>query len=400
MFYGKQHTKAIEYLNKWGQKFWEETEYRIKEVTNTLEKGITGAIQSQVPIASICAGAKLNLTEKQKSEVINRAQKVVNTVQIRQLSDILELINDVLSDEQKPHYIVIDGLDENWVDENLRYKLIRALIETVKDFRKVQNAKIIVAIRLDLLERVFKFTRDAGFQEEKYESLYYNVRWDEEQLEHILNLRINSLIKEKYTKRFVDIKDLLPRKIENNNPLHYMIERTMMRPRDIILFFNQCIQEANNKPIITSQMIKTAEGEYSRLRLRSLADEWRSDYPNLEEYVDVLKNRSKTFSLLEITEKEISDFCLNLAVKKVNEKDGLFFNAREVAEGSLDPNAFKAKLFLVFYNLGLIGLKLGPYEKANWITSGRRNVSLVEISDDIRAVIHPMFWRVLGIKIK
>jgi hypothetical protein len=32
-FRDKKHTKAVDYLRKWGESFWEETEYRIKELT-------------------------------------------------------------------------------------------------------------------------------------------------------------------------------------------------------------------------------------------------------------------------------------------------------------------------------------------------------------------------------
>src|SRR6185503_17299237 len=35
------------------------------------------------------------------------------------------------------------SLDENWIDDPTRYKLIRALIEAIKTFRSVQNVKII-----------------------------------------------------------------------------------------------------------------------------------------------------------------------------------------------------------------------------------------------------------------
>ena len=40
--------EALEYLETWGKKFWEETEYRIKEVTTTLEKDLRGAIETKV----------------------------------------------------------------------------------------------------------------------------------------------------------------------------------------------------------------------------------------------------------------------------------------------------------------------------------------------------------------
>jgi hypothetical protein len=48
----------------------------------------------------------------------------------------------------------------------LRLRLIRALIETCMDFAGVKNAKIIVALRSDLLDRVYRFTRDIAFLNE------------------------------------------------------------------------------------------------------------------------------------------------------------------------------------------------------------------------------------------
>ena len=41
---GKNHANAVKYLKTWGQSFWEETEYRIKEVTLTLEEDIKASL--------------------------------------------------------------------------------------------------------------------------------------------------------------------------------------------------------------------------------------------------------------------------------------------------------------------------------------------------------------------
>ena len=62
----------------------------------------------------------------------------MNGVQIKELSDILDMMDDYLTDPQKRYYITIDRLDEDWVDDRLRLHLIRALIETVRDFQKVK----------------------------------------------------------------------------------------------------------------------------------------------------------------------------------------------------------------------------------------------------------------------
>src|SRR3989339_2279946 len=40
--------QAIDYLKKWGDKFWEETESRVREVTTKLEQEITGEFSSGI----------------------------------------------------------------------------------------------------------------------------------------------------------------------------------------------------------------------------------------------------------------------------------------------------------------------------------------------------------------
>ena len=105
------------------------------------------------------------VTDEQKAEVIERGQTVINSIQMKELSDILEFLDeDIFIDEKQNFYLCIDKLDEQWIDDKFRYLLIRSLIETLRDFIKVTNVKPIIALRNDLIERVFRLTRDAGFQ--------------------------------------------------------------------------------------------------------------------------------------------------------------------------------------------------------------------------------------------
>lgn len=54
-------------------------------------------------------------------------------MQIQKLNEVLDMLAEhSFSDLQKKHYIVIDQLDENWAENNTRYKFIRALIEEIK----------------------------------------------------------------------------------------------------------------------------------------------------------------------------------------------------------------------------------------------------------------------------
>lgn len=196
----KKKERAVNYLLKWGEKFWEPTEYRIKEITGVIENELKGTVDAKLASAGFSAAAATKLSEEKKVEVVQRGQAVINEIQMRELTDVLTFLDEDVFDDEKHHlYITIDKLDENWIEDKFRYLLIRSLIETVRDFLKVRNIKIIVALRTDLTERVFRFTRDPGFQEEKYRSLFLQLKWGDEQLKQLLDKRINYLVRQTYT---------------------------------------------------------------------------------------------------------------------------------------------------------------------------------------------------------
>jgi hypothetical protein len=294
---------------------------------------------------------------------------------------------------------VIDRLDEDWVEDKLRYLLIRALIETIREFGKVRNAKIIIALRYDLLDRVVRLTRDAGFQEEKYETLYLPIEWTKESLVGLLDTRIDRLVKSRYTVATVTHKDLLPAQINKQAGIDYILQRTLMRPRDIILFFNLCVAQAKDNPKITVQMVRQAEGEYSRLRLRSLADEWQSDYPNLFGFVSLLKGRPSQFALDAITDDDCLEVCIHLHDAKDGKEDELSLAADGLVRGTTNNfDGFKRTAMATFYKVGLVGLKLEHHEGISWSISSRRSISVSEVRSGTRVAIHPCFWRTLGVQ--
>ena len=392
--------RAIEYLLKWGDQFWEDTEYRIKEITHKIEEDLKASVAGKVPVAELRAGAASKLSQEEKLEVVQRGKNVINAIQMRELTDVLHFLDeDVFSDEKQHFYICIDRLDENWVDETFRYMLIRSLIETIRDFRQVHNIKIIAALRTDLIERVFRFTRDSGFQEEKYRSLYLPLRWSKPQLLHLLDKRVNYLVRQTYTKRTVGYADLLPPKIDKGQSgAEYLLDRTLMRPRELIEFFNSIIELAFAKQTVTKDIVLRAEGVYSKNRMRSLQDEWINEYPTLIECSGLLKQQPRTFRLDAIPREEVEEFCLEYAVTRLSSTDLLSLQARAVAEGVAPWSGFLCLLAHVFYLAGMVGLKTESFESYQWAHEGTSTVVADTINLQTSVSIHPMFHRVLGVR--
>lgn len=144
----------------------------------------------------------------------------------------------------------------------------------------------------------------------------------------------------------------------------------MYRPRDIIVFFNCCIDQAVDRPRITATALRQAEGDYSRRRYRSLGDEWYADYPELLDWAELLKEMKPTFRLQEIESEQIAEKCLDVCSKQNGADRELRGMAMEVIEERMSIDDFRVELARVFYRVGLVGLKVERFASVVWSYTG------------------------------
>lgn len=399
-FKKKDQTKerALAYIRDWGDKFWHETEYRIVEVTQKLENDITAQMGAELKAFRSGVNASQKSSEEVKSEFVYKAQKIVNSIQVKALSDVIKLLaEDFFADQQEKHYIVIDKLDENWVDSDIRYRLIRALIETIKNFKAISSVKIIIALRQDLIQKVFDNTRDGSFQEEKYKSLFLMLRWDKSNLINLLNTRVAQLVREQYTIRPIPIERLFPQRINKTDFYTYLFSRTLYRPRDVIAFVNLCLAKAEGKAGITSQNIKDAEVIYSAERIDALSYEWIDHYPNLNAYFSIIEKLPSQLKLSQISNERIDNFALKYAMDGKDDKDPIIRAAYAYLSNNMSLHAFIIILSKAFFNVGVFGIKIDSFTGTSWSYLSDREPTDGQIKPSSTVHIHPMFWARLGI---
>lgn len=213
---------ALDYFETWGHKFWQTTEQRIHELTNRVEESLTCAANGRLAGVELNIEGARKLSQEQRSEVKEHGLDAVSKVQIRELENMLAVLEEnIFDDSRNPYYVTIDMLDEDWADDRIKFKLIRSLIDVVNRFKCLSNVKVILAIRHDLLYKVHHLESVAGFQEEKYKALYLNLKWTKEDLEKIVELRINKLIRRNYTKGSVSFNDVFPAHVDSKNTFDY-----------------------------------------------------------------------------------------------------------------------------------------------------------------------------------
>lgn len=400
LFQSPKHQKALEYLDEWGSSFWLDTEQRVKEVTSKLENDVRAEAGLHYPglLSKIEAGA--TFSEEEKAQYRERFRTIVSQVQIQELANVIELLDAILEDPQNVYFVLVDHLDEKWVDDELKSRLIRALLETLRRFLAVGNLRIIIALRFDLYDRVLDETRSSQQQEEKLHSLCSNINWTREQLTTLMDLRISRVIKQRYTSRPVDHKDILPADMPNGSrrqdSMQWILDRTFMRPRDVIQFFNFAIAKAVNEPVISAQALLDAEGEYSRERLNGIVDEYIATYPTLHNFVEILYGLPGRIDLDHLDDLTLWEGVQTAIATSNGTVDKLIEMGNAFLAEKMPLDAFAREFFYVFYEVGIVGLQKARGEQISWTYESRRSLSRAEITPSTRAWVHPMLWRRLG----
>jgi hypothetical protein len=393
---------ALDYFEKWGNKFWQTTEERIHDLTSRVENSLSGGVNGKLSGVTFNAEGARRLSVEQRSEVKEHGLDVVSKVQIRELENMLVVLDENIFDDNKnPYFVTIDMLDEDWADDRIKFKLIRSLIDVVNRFKRLTNVKIILAIRHDLLYKVIHLESTAGFQEEKFKALYLNLKWEKKELEQVVELRINKVITRHYTKGDVTFKDVFPDHVDGKDTFDYMLERTFFRPRDIIVFVNECLELCTGRPKISASIIKEAEHNYSCERLQSLSNEWATILPDLIHTSRLLFGFKNHFDVSDITPEllgsKFEEIAFSLTSSSTDPITKSLFSLYEAKSANFD--SVRNYILREFYAIGLVGIKTGPTDSVSWTrqnTLSRLSPGQIRPSSTVH--IHPMFYRALGVK--
>lgn len=303
--------KALEYLNEFSGKFWCPTDERVRDIIDHFESQLKFDVAAQVNIALAGnAGARLHADRQHVREVhseqAERYKLVVNEAQIARLNEMIKVLDeDILESDQHFTYVIIDDLDKDWVEEAIANDLLRCLLRALWDLQRVQHLKVIVALRTNIFEYL-DFGSPMRGQEEKYRALTQRVRWSVNGLEDFADTRAKAAGQMwGVSGGITSVRQLLPRAgKKRGDPLHFMIERTLLRPRDLISYFNEALALSGGRPLVWRD-IDAAEPVYSRNRLLALRDEWKATFPGIEDVFEIFRQTPQPLPFPLMMEKII-----------------------------------------------------------------------------------------------
>ena len=161
------------------------------------------------------------------------------------------------------------------------------------------------------------------------------------------------------------------------------------------MFFNECIMQADDRAKMNKTHVLTAEGVYSELRIKALADEWSADYPTLSDAIEILKRFDKSFRLNELDKSEIENRFIEylLRTHPLPHKDYIYNLIYE----KMDFVDVMPELIRIFYQVGILGIKTESFFRTYWSFQGDK-ISAHNISEENQIYIQPAFFRVLGVR--
>lgn len=204
---------------------------------------------------------------------------------------------------EKP-FVFFDKLDERWDASEWQIGLIQGLLLATKQL--VSNdvpLSPIVLLRNDIFRRATE-----NFQHlDHFRSQIELIRWDEPSLVQLLAARINRSLRASGVLAEEEVYEdsdawhaifepTLAYKSSKIPVTAYLIERTLARPRDLILFANLAKSEALRKDpkatVIREADIRRAEDTFSETKLEDLVAELSVEFPNARDLIEVFRGHT------------------------------------------------------------------------------------------------------------
>ena len=288
--------------------------------------------------------------------------------------------------------ILVDDLDKNWIQNEIGINFTRCLFETIFDINNSKHLRLLVSLRTNLFNQL-KFN-----QREKFSPYIDYIFWNDEKMKEIVEKRFKAIVIDSYSDiwEFIFPEEITVGHQKRQKTFDYLLRRSNMRPRDILLFISYAIGNSIGKNKITMDAMIKAEETYSKDRLNALEDEWQNPYINIGKIFNFFRrcfhklDKESFYAIME-------DITLDVLEKEEQKNLGDWL---WIVEGSYikkdDKNFDSLKLIDLLYKMGFIGIKETPSSKTRYIHDGQ-GLDMPYISEDTKFYINPCYHRALAV---
>jgi Cdc6-like AAA superfamily ATPase len=319
-------------------------------------------------------------------EVVSNAKQIIFDE-----ARVIQLIRasiDRINKKGRRVFLLYDRLDDRWDGSALYKAFLQGLLLASKDLKATGlDVAPVVFLRDEIFEEI---ARD--FQHiDHYRMEIQRIEWDEQSLVELLALRIKSSLNKKGHRLEGESPEVLwnmvfpttlPARKAPIPSTAYLVERTLFRSRDIVLFATYIKNLATKRrhTNIEVEDIQQAEEQYSKDKLRDLVAEHSYRMPQIDSVFEEFRYKKMGFDLDD----------LRLLMVRIKEKHG-----RSIAWLSQPEDS----LIKILYRIGFISFTArgGVLRGTRVIHSGVNPDEKVILEQD-RVYVSPIFRKALDLK--
>lgn len=324
-------SRSVECVEELERDFWDTMEVQVRRQVDRFVSRVDEAFQAGGDVSVMNVSGRTASSDEQfredQAEWRDRFQRMVNDDAVLRLNSVVrELAEQALESEQHYTYIIVDDLDLVQVENDVANLLIKCLLQVALELQRTRYMKVVVALRTNIFDQLKVGEQARGGQEEKLRGAAITLKWSRTELEEVINRRLAAEAKRRNVAKTPTVDTILPAAAQDRiSAWSYIVNRTLMRPRDVILYFNHCLEDCvANTPKITWKTIKDVEHRYSRDRLSALRDEWNDPFFDIERLFECFRARPWSFGV-----EVLGSVCQDIALLLVEAEE----SSRRVAGG-------------------------------------------------------------------
>ena len=160
---------------------------------------------------------------------------------------------------------------------------------------------------------MFRALETAYQHMDKFRQSITYIEWNPTSLARMISLRIQKYFGVEDESNDVTWRRLFPERMENSFLTYkHIVERTFLRPREIIQFCRLIVDTAAKFKKIKAEVrdIRDAEIKYSDWKLNDLSGEYSAYYRNIDKFLECFRRTSVHFSIQELEQ------CTETAIEK------------------------------------------------------------------------------------
>ncbi len=263
----------------------------------------------------------------------NKIKEAVN-------SEVMEYhLSQVLNNEEIVIYI--DDLDLGWDNSEVSNYLLLGLLNTINYLSKFKKwIHVFVFLRSDMYKILMSKTQHS----DKFRDVAY-IKWDKVSLRKLITERIDFNLRENEQEFKGDsFNFVFPNKIGKIFTIDWMIDRTLNRPRELLLmskFYSESLIENNPD----DNKLHEIEKLYSDMKLEDVCNEYMNEYPMLRTFFESWKVINYRINY-HFKYDEFKHYIKNVIDNKLFDVDWIILD-----DGT--PNY--SKIMNVLYEIGFIG---------------------------------------------